>query len=194
MMYPRLFNPLKIRHVELPNRMIMAPMHMGYTPEGLVTDQFLEFYRERAKGKPGMIIVGGANYHPTGKFYPGMISIEDDDTIPGLKKLTDAIRAEGVVSAIQLLHGGRYCHSSNFGGQQSVSASAMPSLITREMPRELSTAEVEEIVESHGQAARRALEAGFDVVEVLAGTGYLISQFLSPITNLRTDKYGGDLF
>ncbi|MFC1858185.1 FAD-dependent oxidoreductase [Thermodesulfobacteriota bacterium] len=193
MIYPRLFSPIKIGNLELSNRLIMAAMHMGYTIDGLVTDQFKAFYRERAKGKPGMILVGGAYTHPTGKSYKGMLSIENDDTIPGLKEVAAMIRAEGVAPAVQLIHGGRYAHSSIFGGEPAVSASAVPSAFTRETPRELPTEEVEEIVDSYGQAARRAKEAGFALVEVLGGTGYLVSQFLSAITNQRTDKYGGDL-
>lgn len=193
MIYPRLFSSLKIRNVELSNRIIMAAMHMGYTPDGRLTDQLLAFYRERAKGKPGMIIAGGSHTHPTGKTYQGMLSIENDDMLPGLKKLTALIRKEGVIPAIQLIHGGRYAHSSVLGGQTPVSSSSCPSRLTRETPRELTTAEVEQIVESFGQAARRAREADFALVEVLAGTGYLISQFLSPLTNQRADRYGGDL-
>ncbi len=190
MEYPHLFSPIAIQNMELRNRIVMTAMHLGYTPQGEVTDQLVNFYTERARGGVGFVIVGGCPIDEFGGMV-GMISINDDRFIPGLKRLTGDVQEHGAKIAAQLYQAGRYTHSAMIGGRQPISASAVRSRLTGETPRALALEEIAGVQDKFAQAAVRAREAGFDAVEILGSAGYLISQFLSPITNLREDAYGG---
>ncbi len=192
MEFPCLFSPIKIKDMELKNRIVMTAMHLGYTPEGNVTDRLVDFYETRAKGGVGMIIVGGCPIDDQGSM-AGMVRIDEDRYIPGLKKLTGAVRNGGAKIAAQLYQAGRYVHSSMIGGKRPFSASAVRSTFTGETPRALDLEEIPKVQGSFAEAALRAKRSGFDAVEILGSAGYLISQFLSPLTNLRDDKYGGSL-
>jgi len=190
--FPRLFSPIDINTMALKNRIVMTAMHLGYTPEGTVTDRLLDFYAARARGGVALIIVGGCPVDDCGNM-AGMIAIDDDRFIPGLSRLTRAAHAAGAKIAAQLYQAGRYTHSSMMGGRKPFSASAVRSKLTGETPRSLGIEEIPGVREKFIQAALRAREAGFDAVEILGSAGYLISQFLSPLTNLRKDGYGGIL-
>lgn len=186
-----LFSPAQIGTLQLRNRIVMTPMHLGYTPMGEVTDQLVEFYRARARGGAGLIIVGGCGIDRIGNAF-AMTQIDDDACIPGLQRLVEAVHAEGAKIVPQLYQAGRYAHSA-FTGQPSVAPSPIPSKLTGQTPEELTEEKIQEIIASFAQAAQRAKTAGFDGVEILGSAGYLICQFLSPVTNQRTDRYGGDL-
>jgi len=121
-----------------------------------------------------------------------MTQIDDDRFIPGLSRLVNAVHAEGAKIVPQLYQAGRYAHSA-MTGQPSVAPSPIPSRLTGQTPVELTQEKIYEIIASFVNAAKRAQTAGFDGIEILASAGYLISQFLSPVTNQRTDRYGGDL-
>jgi len=190
MEFPNLFSTIKINGMELKNRIVMTAMHLGYTPEGFVTDRLVDFYTARARGGVGFIIVGGCPVDEHGSM-SGMIYIDDDRYIPGLKRLTNALKGEGAKVAAQLYQAGRYVHSSMIGGQKPISASAVRSKFTGETPRALELAEIPGVQDRFAEAAVRAKLSGFDAVEILGSAGYLISQFLSPLTNLREDRYGG---
>ncbi len=190
MEFPNLFSPIKINSMALKNRIVMPAMHLGYTPEGEVTDRLIDFYTLRAKGGVGLIIVGGCPIDEHGGM-ASMISISDDRYIPGLERLTGAVKGEGVKVAAQLYQAGRYTHSSMIGGRKPFSSSAVRSRLTGEVPRALKLEEIPAVQDEFSEAAIRAKKAGFDAVEILGSAGYLISQFLSPLTNLREDKYGG---
>ena len=192
MEFPNLFSPIKIKRMELKNRIVMPAMHLGYTPEGEVTDRLLDFYTARARGGVGFIIVGGCPIDEHGGM-ASMLSITDDRYIPGLGRLTREVRSEGARVAAQLYQGGRYTHSSMIGGKKPFSASAVRSRLTGETPRALEPDEIPAVQAKFAEAAVRAQEAGFDAVEILGSAGYLISQFLSPLTNLREDRYGGTI-
>lgn len=190
MEFPYLFSPIKINHVKLKNRVVLTAMHLGYTPEGAVTDRLTDFYRVRARGGVGLIIVGGCRIDE----YAGagsMLRIDDDRFIPGLRTLVDAVKAEGSMIAAQLYQAGRYAHSSMLGGKKPISASAIRSRLTGESPRALELDEIPAQQDNFAKTAQRAKDSGFDAVEILGSAGYLISQFLSPLTNKRDDKYGG---
>jgi 2,4-dienoyl-CoA reductase (NADPH2) len=190
MTFPHLFTPIKINNVELKNRVVLTAMHLGYTPEGGVTDRLTDFYTVRAKGGVGLIIVGGCRIDE----YAGagsMLRIDDDRFIPGLRALTDRVKAEGSKIAAQLYQAGRYAHSSMIGGKKPISASAVRSKLTGESPRALELDEIPALQDKFAEGALRAKDSGFDAVEILGSAGYLISQFLSPLTNKREDKYGG---
>ncbi len=190
--YEMLFRPLKIKNMEIPNRTGMPSMHLHYTPGGEMTDKFIAFYRERAKGEVGLIVIGGCSINKTAGG-PILVGLEDDRFIPGLKKFTDEIhRVSETKVAAQLYHAGRYAFSFLIG-EQPVAPSAVASKLTRELPRELTVEEIKQLEDDFASAAYRAKRAGFDAVELLGSAGYIISQFLSPLTNLRNDEYGGSL-
>lgn len=186
-----LFSPAQLGTLQLRNRLVMTPMHLGYSPKGVVNDQLIEFYRARARGGVGLIIVGGCGIDQIGNAF-GMTQLDDDRFIPGLRQLVDVVHAEGAKIMPQLYQAGRYAHSA-MTGQPSVAPSPIPSRLTGQTPVELTVEKIAEIIASFVSAAKRAQAADFDGVEILASAGYLISQFLSPITNQRTDRYGGDL-
>ncbi len=188
----RLFSSCKIGNLELKNRIAIPAMHLGYTKDGFVNDQLIRFYQERARGGAGLIIVGGAYIHRLGMGGINFLSIDDDRYIPGLKTLADVLRAEGAKTAVQLFHAGRYAYSFLID-DQPVSASEVRSPQSGDTPRALTIEEIQQLVHFFTEGARRAKEAGFDAVEISGATGYLVSQFLSPFTNRRTDEYGGSL-
>jgi len=189
-----LFQPLKVGDITLRNRIVMAPMGMGLVdPNGGVNERLIAYYVARAQGAAGLIDVAVTTVdYPTGCAAPQVLRVDHDRFVPGLARLARAIKTEGASVFLQLLHAGRYARSAHTG-VQPVAPSAIASRYTGEMPRELTIAEAEAIIEQFGAAARRAKEAGFDGVELAANSGYLLSQFLSGLTNKRTDRLGGDI-
>jgi len=189
----KLFSTMTIGEVILKNRIVMTAMHLGYTPEGFINDRLIAFYEERARGGTGLILVGGCTIDDRSAGAYHMIRLDEDRMIPGMAKMAEAVHRHGAKIGAQLFHAGRYAHSSMIGGRQPVSASAIASKMTGEVPLEMSIDEVRKVVSHFGEAARRSKAAHFDAVEILASAGYLISQFLSPLTNRRKDQYGGGL-
>lgn len=189
-----LFQEGRIGSMTVRNRIVMAAMHLGYADEeGFVTERLIRYYEECAKGETGLIVAGGFKVHRLGGGGFGFLGIDDDKYIPKMKELNARLQAHGSKTTAQLFHAGRYAFSFLMDGEQSVSASEVASKLTRETPRALSVDEIREIIGHFADAARRAREAGFDSVEIIGSTGYLVSQFLSPISNLREDEYGGSL-
>lgn len=171
------------------NRIVMPTITTGFSI-GPVNEQLTNYFIERAKGGAGMIFVGicgiekGLNY---------TIDVSSDETVPGLKGLAKAIRAEGVRAGLQLFHPGRY-EFTWITGRKPVSASDVASTLAgTEKPRALTVPEIEKIEDEYAQAALRTKNAEFDAAEFIGSAGYLISQFLSPVTNKRTDGYGGSM-
>ncbi len=187
-----LFDPILINRLQLENRIYMPAMHLGMAQEFEVTDQVVEFYARRAKGKPGMICVGYATVDELSGNTQN-IGAHDDKFLPGLTRLASAIRDNGSLSAVQLNHAGRYNFSFFLNGKQPVAPSAVASRMTKETPKAMEISEIKATIAAFAAAAGRVKKAGFDAVEILSGTGYLISEFLSPLTNQRTDEYGGSL-
>lgn len=187
-----LLMPIKINKMELKNRIYIPAMHLNMAKNYFVTDELKAFYRVRAKGGAAFICVGYATVDDKAGT-PLNIGAHKDEFIPGLKELASVIKENGAKSCIQLNHSGRYNHSFFLNGERPVGPSEVPCRLTKETPRALTIEEIKEIVNSFAQAAKRSKEAGFDAVEILAGTGYLISAFLSPLTNKREDEYGGTL-
>ena len=192
MEFPYLFSPIRINNMTLKNRIVMTAMHLAYTPEGEVTDRLVDFYAMRARGGVGLVIVGGCPVDEYGGM-SSMVSIHDDRFIPGLERLTHTVKNGGAKIAAQLYQAGRYTHSSMIGGRKPFSSSAVRSRLTGETPRALELEEIPGVQDSFAEAALRAKKSGFDAVEILGSAGYLISQFLSPVTNRREDQYGGPL-
>lgn len=186
----RLFTPLKVGRLELKNRIIMPPMIERLATHGTPNDAVMEFYATRARGgvalivlTPGIVDISMAS--------PIQLGIYDDSFIAGLKRFTDVIHSCGCLIGIQLMHLGR--QGGEIKGYRPVAPSPIPLTPGDEVPRELTTGEVEGLVEKFAASARRAREAGFDMVELHACHGYLLSGFLSPLTNKRADKYGGSV-
>lgn len=189
-----LYKPKKIGSVEIKNRMVMGPAGYGFCDEsnGYINDRMIEFMRQRARGGVGLIDLGAVQIDPDNYTDTDMIKLLSDDCIPGMRRLTDAVHEEGGIIMAQLLHQGRYSPSKLYHGKLGVAPSAVPSNYTKETPRELSTEECEAMIGHYHRAAQRAVEAGFDLIEIGTNSGYLIGQFLSPLTNLRTDRFGGE--
>lgn len=191
--FPRLFQPGRIGSLEVKNRLVMPPMATGLAlKDGTVTDRQIDYYAERAGGGAGLVIVEITCVDsPVGKGNVRQIAIDDDQFIPGLSRLAEAIKRNGARAAIQLHHAGRQT-SAQWTGHQPVAPSpvAMPG---GEQPRELTLEEIATLVTRFGEAAERAKRAGFDGVEIHGAHCYLICQFLSPLSNRRRDAYGGSL-
>ena len=184
------FQPITINKLEIKNRICLPAMHLNMAVDYLVTDRLVDFYAERAKGGAGLITVGFATVDELSSGSTN-IGAHMDEYIPGLSRLAAAIKDNGARAAVQINHAGKISHSIMIGGKQAVAPSAVFSRFTRETPRALEADEVLQVIDSFAQAALRVKKAGFDAVEVLAGTGYLISSFLSLLTNQRTDEWGG---
>lgn len=189
--YPRLFSPLDLGPLRLPNRMVMAAMDPSLADaEGRVTPAMVRHYRDRAAGGAGLIITGNVAVSPRGRLSPWMAMLADDAALEGFRGLCDAIHGVGGRIFIQLSHAGRQT-VSQFCGGQPLSASDLPCPVMRDPPRAMTEAEIDETLEAFAQAAGRAKAAGADGIEIHMAHGYLVCQFLSPYSNVRDDRWGG---
>lgn len=183
--------------VTVKNRLMMPPMTtLQSFYDGTITTDEINYYAQRAKGV-GAVITGAANVTDLGKGWPGELSIAHDADLPGLTKLASGIKAQGAKAFVQIFHGGRMSDPNALNGKQPVSASAIAAKHSdgspkTGIPREMTTEEIHETIAGFGNATRRAIEAGFDGVEIHGANLYLIQQFYSPQSNQRTDQYGGD--
>ena len=192
--YPHIFSPLTVKNMTIKNRIVMMPMGTNYGEQnGEMSFLHINYYEQRAKGGTGLIIVENASIDsPQGSNGTTQLRIDHDNYLPRLFKFCENIHRYGTKIAIQINHAGASAVSSRIN-MQPVSASDVPSKEGGEIPRPLSKDEILHIVKKYGEAAKRAQTAGFDAVEIHAGHSYLISQFLSPITNKRTDEFGGSV-
>ena len=192
MKYPRLFTPIEVKPGFVrKNRLIMPAMQHLYTDHGYCTERFKEYYYKRAEGGLAMVIVGSCRFDDYGAKDNSM-SLRTDDTIPGWKEFTDGMHQRDCKVAVQLYHAGRYVPKRDVPcGGDALAPSAVYSSYTRETAPEMTVDQMKEVIANWAAAAVRAQKAGFDAVEILGSAGYLISQFLSPVTNQRTDEYGG---
>jgi 2,4-dienoyl-CoA reductase-like NADH-dependent reductase (Old Yellow Enzyme family) len=208
---PALFSPFDARGVSLPNRIVISPMQQyAAGPDGLPADYHLIHYGRLALGRPGLIFTEALCTAPEGRLTYSDLGVWDDGFIAPLGRLASVMRAEGVVPGAQILHAGRKASvqrpwqgyeplsdadmaERGEAPWETVAPSAIPANPGWPVPREITPAEIVEIVEQHGAAARRCAEAGFDVLDVHGAHGYLIHSFLSPISNRRCDGYGGDI-
>ncbi|MDO4909155.1 MAG: NADH:flavin oxidoreductase/NADH oxidase [Corynebacterium sp.] len=186
----QLLQPIKIKELVVPNRMWVPPMCQYQATDGLANDWHLMHYGALAAGGFGMIIVEATGVLPEGRITDHCLGLWNDEQIAPLRRIVDFAHAQGARIAIQLGHSGR----KHTGSHEPVAPSpiAYPDDHYR-VPRELSLEEIKAIPQAFADAARRAMEAGFDTVEIHAAHGYLLSEFLSPGCNERTDEYGGSL-
>ena len=187
-----LFKSKKIGNVELPNRFVHSATYEGMAKEtGEVSDELIKRYEKLAKGGVGLIITGYMYVHPTGRAFPHQTGIHSDDMIPGLKKLTDTVHQEGGKIAFQLAHAGRQTTRGLIGQTPLGPSSRGRDPVNFVKPKEMTEDEIMEIVKAFGAAAKRAVEAGADGIQLHGAHGYLINEFLSPFFNSRTDSWGG---
>jgi len=192
MMFPRLFSPLMIGPVTLPNRIVSSGHDTVMADHGQISDRLVAYHEARARGGAGLIVVQVAGIHETARYTSHVLMATDDDCIPGYRALADAVKPHGTRLFGQLFHPGREVMDLADGTLTvAVAPSAVPTERFRVMPRPLRLDEVREIADGYGQAAARLQRAGLDGVEVVASHGYLPSQFLNPAVNLRDDEYGG---
>ena len=191
MRYTYLDRPLRVGQITMKNRILMTAMHTLYTEAGLPTPRFNEFYWRRAEGGTGLVVVGACRFDGKGARASTM-SLANDSCIEPWKRFTAGMRERDCPVAVQLYHAGRYMYNADVldpGG--AVAPSAVYTPFTKETARAMTPEELRAIIDAWAEGARRAREAGFDAVEISGSAGYLISQFLSPLTNLREDEYGG---
>lgn len=197
-----LFTPLIIRDITLKNRIVMSPMCQYSAYDGYSNDWHAVHYGTRAAGGAALIMVEATAVFPEGRITPGDLGLWSDDHIPGLRRITEFIHSQGSVAAIQIAHAGRKASCAvpweggkqlglNNGGWETVAPSAIPFSPDERAPLMADTASLERVVYAFRDAATRALKAGFRVAEIHSAHGYLLQEFLSPVSNHRTDRYGG---
>jgi 2,4-dienoyl-CoA reductase-like NADH-dependent reductase (Old Yellow Enzyme family) len=186
-----LFEPIEINGMVVPNRFVRSATNDRLAEvSGHLNDAFIEVYEALAEGGVGLIVTGHAYVKWNGKASVTMMGAHDDDLIPGMTRLVDAVHKFDSKIVMQINHAGRQTASAVLG-ETTVAPSAVYSTIYDETPRALTGEEIEELIEDYAAAARRAVAAGFDGVQIHAAHGYLISQFISPFTNVREDQWGG---
>ncbi len=201
-MNTKLFSPLTIKGITIRNRIAISPMCTYSATDGFANDWHLVHLGSRAIGGAGLIIQEATAVSPEGRITPDDLGIYNDEQVPMLKRITAFLRQQGAVSGIQLAYAGRKasCAVPWEGGQQlkkeqggwtTVSSSDKPFSPTDDAPQTLAIEEIKRIINDFKNAAIRTLEAGYQVIEIHAAHGYLIHQFLSPLSNFRTDNYGG---
>jgi 2,4-dienoyl-CoA reductase-like NADH-dependent reductase (Old Yellow Enzyme family) len=204
---PVLFTPMQLRDVRLKNRIVVAPMHQYAAVKGFATDWHLVNAGRFAAGGAGLVIMESTKVERRGCGTLGDLGLWKDEFIPGLKRCVDFISAHGAVAGIQIGHSGRKARRfrpweggapltrspdiDDWEDWELVAPSALNSPDTDPVPRALLRDEIPTVVESYGEAARRAHEAGYDVLDIHGAHGYLIHEFLSPMANTRSDEYGG---
>jgi len=198
----KLFESVVLKSVTLKNRIVVSPMCQYSAKDGFANDWHLVHLGSRAVGGAGLIITEASAVSPEGRISPFDLGIWKDEQVPGLKRITEFIDAQGSVAGIQLAHAGRKAScaepwkggqqiSDAEGGWQVLGPSNIPFKEGTQIPISVSKEEIDRIIADFGNAAKRAFDAGFRVLEIHAAHGYLLHEFLSPISNSRTDEYGG---
>ncbi|WP_437919945.1 NADH:flavin oxidoreductase/NADH oxidase [Sphingobacterium sp. LRF_L2] len=198
-----LFSSIDVKSITFKNRIITSPMCMYSAVDGIATDWHLVHYGSRAMGGSGTVMVEATAVQADGRIAIGDLGIYNDEQIPGLKKIASFIKNCGSVPAIQLAHSGRKGSTwvsggdgrillPSEGGWELIAPSPLP-FSDMPVPREMNLEDIEAIKVAFALAAKRALTAGFELIEIHSAHGYLLHEFLSPVTNLRKDEYGGNL-
>lgn len=190
---PGLLDPISIKNLTLKNRIVMPPMANNLaTEKGEITPRLIDHYVRRAGAEIALLIVEHSYVVTTGRFHRNQLGIHEDGLVAGLKELVDRVHAGGARIGVQITHAGSATTRETTGYEPEAPSPVKHPVGQTEVPRELTVDEIENLVEAFAQAAQRAVRAGFDMVEIHSAHGYLLNEFLSPLTNKRTDKYGGD--
>lgn len=201
-MNPNLFSPLKLRDITLKNRIVVSPMCQYSAEDGFPNDWHFVHLGSRAVGGAALIFTEAASISPEGRISPADLGIWKDEHIAPLKRITDFIHQNGSVAGIQLAHAGYKASSQepwngrsyitpDAGGWEVISPSEVLLADEKSMSTTISTQGIENVIEDFKNATKRALAAGFKVIEIHAAHGYLVHEFMSPLINKRTDEYGG---
>jgi mycofactocin system FadH/OYE family oxidoreductase 2 len=191
--YDALLSPFRLKHLELKNRVMMTAHVTNMAPLHLPTEQHVAYYRDRARGGIGLIVMGFPSVHPAGTNNVQEIAGHDPAIVPGLRAIADAVHEHGTPIIAQLGHAGRQGNSA-YTMRPLMAPSPIPCPLNREMPKAMEAEDLDEVVEGHALTASHVQAAGLDGVEIhSAYGGYLLSSFLSPYMNEREDEYGGDL-
>jgi 2,4-dienoyl-CoA reductase-like NADH-dependent reductase (Old Yellow Enzyme family) len=199
-----LFSPIQLAGVSIPNRVFVSPMCQYSSEDGFSNDWHLVHLGSRAVGGAGLVFTEAAAVLPEGRITPQDLGLWKDDHVTGLKRIVEFLHGQGVRAAVQLAHAGRkasmarpwareqrYLTPREGGWQNVMAPSEVPFAENYAQPVELDLAGIQNIVRAFARAAERALEAGFDLIELHAAHGYLLHEFLSPLSNRRSDQYGG---
>ena len=189
--FKHLFTPLRIGTFTVRNRILSMAHATGYAENGLPSERHLNYWASKAKGGIGLIVTEVQPVHPSAATSPNLIHTWKDDCIEPFRRIVDAVHEHGARIVAQLWHPGR-ATSSALDGRPAWSASPVASPMYQETPHEMTVDEIAEIVRAFAAAARRMREAGLDGVELHLAHGYLLEQFMSPLSNRREDEYGGD--
>lgn len=187
-----IFSPFSIGNITLKNRIIRSATWEGMCDNGVPTEKLIKLYEELAENELGLIITGYTYVSKEGMQLPSMMALDNDKNLDVLKNLTDRVHKKGGLIAVQLVHAGGQGNSKN-SGLKTIAPSAISFPTYPEIPKEMSKDDIKRVIESFVKATRRAKLVGFDFVQLHGAHGYLINQFLSPLTNQRTDEYGGTL-
>lgn len=192
--YPKIFEPITIKRTTIKNRIAMTPMGTNYgETSGEMSPRHMNYYNLRAKGGVGLIILENANVeYPVGSNGTSQIRIDHDSFMPRFYQLVETLHKSGATVAIQINHAGASASSARTG-METVSSSNIPTKAGGEIPRPMTKEEILHTVKKYGEAAKRAQDIGFDAVEIHCGHSYLMSQFISPYYNKRTDEFGGSV-
>ena len=191
-MMTELFTPAKIGNCVIPNRLIVPAMVMNLcTEDGMITERYIKYIEEKAKGGWGMVITEDYAVNENAKGYKFIPGLYNDEQIEGNRKLTETVHKYDTKLFCQMYHPGRQSKHDVNGNVQPLAPSAIKDPFCMDLPREITVDEIHQIVKDFGSTAKRAKAAGFDGIEIHAAHGYLISEFLSPFTNKRVDEYGG---
>lgn len=197
-----LFEPIRIRDIILKNRIVVSPMCQYSSVDGFANDWHLVHLGTRAVGGAALVFTEATAVSPEGRITPDDLGIWKDEHIDFLKRITGFIRVNGAVPGIQLAHAGRkashvspwkgrHTIKENEGGWQTLAPSSIAYKEDEPLPKEMTIEEIRQLVKDFGSACKRAIEAGFQVFEIHGAHGYLINEFLSPVSNHRNDEYGG---
>ena len=200
----KLFTPIKIRDLEFKNRIFVSPMCQYSAKDGIPNDWHLVHLGSRAVGGAGLVLTEATAVSPEGRISPADLGIWSNEQVSAFKRITNFIKSQGAVPGMQLAHAGRKAStkipwegdgevSLSSGGWQTIAPSAAPFSETYPKPKEMTKDDTKMVVEQFREAAQRSVGAGFQVAEVHMAHGYLLHQFLSPLSNHRKDEYGGEL-
>ncbi len=198
----RLFSPIKIRSIELKNRIVVSPMCQYSSIDGMPTDWHFVHLGSRAVGGAALVIAEATAVSPEGRISPDDAGIWSDEHAEAYKKITDFIKSQNSIPGIQLAHAGRKASTFSpwkgtgaviHGGWQTIAPSPIPFADNYPMPREMDKQDIQMVINQFKLAAERSIEAGFQLIELHMAHGYLVHEFFSPLSNFRKDEYGGSL-
>lgn len=187
----KLFSSFKIKDIEIKNRIVMSPMCMySAGNDGIAKDWHYIHYTSRAVGGVGLILQEATAVEPRGRISSNDLGLWNDNQIEGLKKIVEAVKKNGALMGVQLAHAGRKCEAEN---EQIIAPSSIAFSDEYRLPNEMTKEDIKTVIKAFRDAARRCLEVGYDIIEIHGAHGYLINEFLSPVTNKRADEYGGSV-